>query len=116
MGRKSGFSDLRVFPGFLEKKIGRDQKSSALNTCKNGKYFLRGRNFFFFAICLKNTLSTLENRLEGLRYGKRSGKVVFPNLDFFFFFATLAIFFPQMEYAVRICWYLTILFSQKIRP
>ena len=114
MGRKSGFSDLRFFPGFLEKKIGRDQKSSALNTCKNEKYFLGGRKIFFFAICLKNTQSTLENRLEGLRYRKRSGKVVFPNFDFFF--ATLVIFFTQMEYALRICWYLTILFSQKIRP
>ena len=92
MGRKSGFSDLRFFPGFLEKKIGRDQKSSALNTCKNEKYFLGGRKIFFFAICLKNTLSTLENRLEGLRYRKRSGKVVFPNFDFFFLL--LGPFFP----------------------
>ena len=47
--------------------------------------FWGGRKFFFFAICLKNTLSTLENRLEGLGYRKRSGKVVFPNFDFFFF-------------------------------
>ena len=115
MGRKSGFSDLRFFPGFLEKKLVVTKNRVPSIPAKMKNIFWGVEKSFFLQYALKTPYQLW--KIDWKAWGTEKGpEKWFSQISIFFFFATLAIFFPQMEYALRICWYLTILFSQKIRP